>query len=111
IREELAVIEQRADEWQPEPAEPLASRPRWDGGCPYRGLLPYGQAHAAVFCGRERLTAELAGLLAGTGIVMVTGASGAGKTSLAPPFRSWPGRWNVISWWSARCRTRGCAAR
>ena len=82
IREELAVIEQRADEWQPEPAEPSAPGPRWDGGCPYRGLLPYDQAHAAVFCGRERLTAELAGLLAGTGIVMVTGASGAGKTSL-----------------------------
>ncbi|HEY2286656.1 MAG TPA: AAA family ATPase [Streptosporangiaceae bacterium] len=82
IREELAVIEQRAGQWQPEPAEPSAPVPRWDGGCPYRGLLPYDQAHAAVFCGRERLTAELAGLLAGTGIVMVTGASGAGKTSL-----------------------------
>jgi WD40 repeat protein len=82
IREELAVIEQRAGQWQPEPAEPSAAVPRWDDGCPYRGLLPYDQAHAAVFCGRERLTAELAGLLAGTGIVMVTGASGAGKTSL-----------------------------
>ncbi len=82
IREELAVIEQRAGQWQPESAEPSAPVPRWDGGCPYRGLLPYDQAHAAVFCGRERLTAELAGLLAGTGIVMVTGASGAGKTSL-----------------------------
>ena len=35
-----------------------------------------------MFCGRERLVAELAGMLAGTGIVMVTGASGAGKTSL-----------------------------
>jgi len=33
-----------------------------------------------VFFGRERLTAELAGMVAG--IVMVTGASGAGKTSL-----------------------------
>ena len=82
IREELAVIEQRAGEWQPEPAEPSAPGPRWDGGCPYPGLLPYDQAHAAVFCGRERLTAELAGLLAGAGIVMVTGVSGAGKTSL-----------------------------
>ena len=82
IREELAVIEQRTGQWQPEPAEPSAPVPRWDDGCPYRGLLPYDQAHAAVFCGRERLTAELAGLLAGTGIVMVTGASGAGKTSL-----------------------------
>jgi len=78
LREELAVIDQRTRQWQPEPAEPSASGPR----CPYRGLLPYDQAHAAVFCGRERLTAELAGLLAGTGIVMVTGASGAGKTSL-----------------------------
>ena len=81
IREELAVIEQRAGQWQLEPAEPSAPGPRWDG-CPYRGLLPYDQAHAAVFCGRERLVAELAGMLAGTGIVMVTGASGAGKTSL-----------------------------
>jgi WD40 repeat protein len=80
IREELAVIEQRAGQWQP--AEPSAPGPRWDGGCPYRGLLPYDQAHAAVFCGRERLTAELAGMLAGAGIVMVTGAAGAGKTSL-----------------------------
>src|SRR6478752_7452524 len=81
IREELAVIGQRAGRWQLEPADPSAPGPRWDG-CPYRGLLPYDQAHAAVFCGRERLVAELAGLLAGTGIVMVTGASGAGKTSL-----------------------------
>ena len=82
IREELAVIEQRAGQWQPEPTEPSAAVPRRDGGCPYRGLLPYDQAHAPVFRGRERLTAELAGMLAGTGIVMLTGASGAGKTSL-----------------------------
>src|SRR5690348_2963594 len=81
IREELAVIEQRAGGWQLEPAYPSAPGPRWDG-CPYRGLLPYDQAHAVVFCGRERPVAELAGMLAGTGIVMVTGASGAGKTSL-----------------------------
>ena len=82
IREELAVIDRRAGQWLPEQPEPSAPGPRWDGGCPYRGLLPYDQAHAAVFCGRERLTAELAGKLAGTGVVMVTGASGAGKTSL-----------------------------
>ena len=79
IREELAVIEQRTSQWLPEAADPS---PRWAGGCPYRGLLPYDQAHAAVFHGRERLTAELAGKLAGAGIVIVTGASGAGKTSL-----------------------------
>jgi WD40 repeat protein len=79
IREELAVIEQRTRQWLAEPAEP---GPRWTSGCPYRGLLPYGRDHEAVFYGRERLTAELAGKVAGTPIVMVTGASGAGKTSL-----------------------------
>ena len=56
--------------------EPLGRR------LPYLGLLPYDEAHEPVFFGRERLTAELAGKLAQTGIVMVTGASGAGKTSL-----------------------------
>jgi WD40 repeat protein len=81
IREELAVIEQRARQWQPEPAGPGEPGTRWTG-CPYRGLLPYDQAHEAVFRGRERLIAELSGKLAGTGMVMVTGASGAGKTSL-----------------------------
>ena len=35
-----------------------------------------------MFYGRERLTATLAGTLAQAGIVMLTGASGAGKTSL-----------------------------
>jgi WD40 repeat protein len=82
IREELAVIEQRARHWVPGPGGQEDDGPRWTGGCPYRGLLPYDQAHEAVFCGRDRLTAELAGTLAETGIVMVTGASGSGKTSL-----------------------------
>src|SRR6202043_1562154 len=63
IREELAVIEQRTRQWLPEPRllgeeravidqpprqwlpEPADPGPRWTGGCPYRGLLPYGQAH------------------------------------------------------------------
>ena len=66
IREELAVIERRTSQWLPEAADPGS---RWAGGCPYRGLLPYDQAHAAVFHGRERLTAELAGKLAGAGQV------------------------------------------
>ncbi|HTX27823.1 MAG TPA: AAA family ATPase [Streptosporangiaceae bacterium] len=80
IREELAVIERRTGGWVPAPdGQPPA---RWAGRCPYRGLLPYDQAHEAVFYGRERLTAELTGMLAETGMVMVTGASGAGKTSL-----------------------------
>ncbi|MGO9190131.1 MAG: AAA family ATPase [Streptosporangiaceae bacterium] len=79
IREELAVIEHRTRQWLPEAVD---AGPRWTGGCPYRGLLPYDRDHEAVFYGRERLTAELAGKLAETPIVMLTGASGAGKTSL-----------------------------
>ena len=81
IREELAVIEQHTRQWLPEP-ESADPGLRWTGGCPYRGLLPYGRDHEAVFYGRERLTAELAGKLAGTPIVMLTGGSGTGKTSL-----------------------------
>jgi WD40 repeat protein len=80
IREELAVIERRTRQWKPAPQE--YPGPGWADRCPYRGLLPYDEAHAAVFYGRERLTAELTGKLAESGIVMVTGASGAGKTSL-----------------------------
>ena len=82
IREALTIIEQRTRQWIPGSGGPDQSRPRWTGGCPYRGLLPYEQAHEAVFFGRERLIATLAGTLAQAGIVMVTGASGAGKTSL-----------------------------
>jgi WD40 repeat protein len=82
IREELAVIEQRTGQWIPGSGRPDQDRPQWTDGCPYRGLLPYDQAHEPVFYGRDRLTAVLAGTLAQAGLVMVTGASGAGKTSL-----------------------------
>ena len=55
-------------------------------GCPYRGLLPFSESDAEVFYGRERLAAELAAKLAARaacgGLVVVTGASGAGKSSL-----------------------------
>ena len=60
--------------------------PRRDSGCPYRGLLPFDQEHAGVFFGRQQLTAELiaklAGRLTGPSMVVVSGASGAGKSSL-----------------------------
>ena len=59
---------------------------RWARGCPYRGLLPFDESDAEVFYGRERLAAELAVKLAARvtrgGLVVVTGASGAGKSSL-----------------------------
>ena len=54
--------------------------------CPYRGLLPFRESDADVFYGRERLAAELAVKLAARaadgGLVVVTGASGSGKSSL-----------------------------
>ncbi|MEU1478843.1 AAA family ATPase [Streptomyces sp. NPDC005760] len=56
------------------------------GVCPYRGLASYRQEDARWFFGRERSTETLLGLLAsatGTGgLVMLVGASGAGKSSL-----------------------------
>src|SRR5215469_12898640 len=59
---------------------------RWSRECPYRGLLPFGESDAEVFYGRERLAAELAAKLtaraAAGGLVVVTGASGSGKSSL-----------------------------
>ncbi len=76
--------------------------------CPYRGLVPYGEADAAVFCGRGQVTARLLSVLSrrldAGGLLMVTGASGAGKSSLlraglfpaigrgelGDPARDWP---------------------
>jgi WD40 repeat protein len=54
--------------------------------CPYRGLASFTQKDAAQFFGRERSTMTLLDRLADAasigGLVMLTGASGAGKSSL-----------------------------
>jgi WD40 repeat protein len=92
LREDLASVRQRQGRTDrghsgstPDALEP-GQRGNWAGGCPYRGLLPFDQAHAGVFCGRQRLTAELmvklSGRLPGPAMVVVSGASGAGKSSL-----------------------------
>ena len=82
-REDLAAIGRRQARGE---AADANREPRRDSGCPYRGLLPFDQDHAEVFFGRQRLTAELilklAGRLAGPSMVVVSGASGAGKSSL-----------------------------
>ncbi|MFJ3667651.1 AAA family ATPase [Streptomyces sp. NPDC090106] len=60
------------------------------GVCPYRGLASYRQEDARWFFGRERSTRDLARRLeagdegdgGGDGLVMLVGASGAGKSSL-----------------------------
>jgi DNA-binding SARP family transcriptional activator/WD40 repeat protein len=60
---------------------PAGSSDALAGQCPYRGLAGYGSDDAAVFVGRERLTAVLAGRLADSRVVVVAGASGSGKSS------------------------------
>ena len=61
------------------------SGPVW-AGCPYLGLAPFEEQDARVFYGRGELTDQLVQKLAarldGTGILLVAGQSGTGKSSL-----------------------------
>lgn len=105
LREELSVIEQRTRR----PGEHAEGR-SWPGGCPYRGLSAFDERDLNVFYGREHATARLLSRLSerltGLGMLVVTGASGSGKSSLlraglmpalargllpgAPDSRRWP---------------------
>ncbi len=63
-------------------AKPSAA---WAGRCPYQGLAPFGPAQTTVFYGRGQATARLLTMVTthtGSGPIIVTGASGAGKSSL-----------------------------
>lgn len=59
--------------------------PGW-AGCPYPGLAPFSEADARVFFGRADMTRRLVRAVAGHarsgGLLLVLGASGAGKSSL-----------------------------
>ncbi|MGW7523475.1 nSTAND1 domain-containing NTPase [Streptomyces sp. NPDC054783] len=72
-----------AEENRPPPAQ---ASPLTGGVCPYRGLAPYRQEDARWFFGRERSTSALITQLRAAertgGLVMLVGASGAGKSSL-----------------------------
>ncbi|MEU5393430.1 nSTAND1 domain-containing NTPase [Streptomyces tibetensis] len=65
-------------------ADESASTP--GGVCPYRGLASYRREDARWFFGRERstdaLVAQLGAVAGSGGLVMLVGASGAGKSSL-----------------------------
>ena len=69
-----------------EEGRPPAEEPATPVVCPYRGLASYRQQDARWFFGRERCTAALVAQLRATegtgGLVMLVGASGAGKSSL-----------------------------
>jgi eukaryotic-like serine/threonine-protein kinase len=59
----------------------------WTAGSPYVGLAAFDAAHAMVFCGRNRMTAELLSAMRaqienGRRFVLLLGPSGCGKTSL-----------------------------
>ncbi|GHI06394.1 hypothetical protein Scel_47150 [Streptomyces cellostaticus] len=76
-----AVPAQEDDRQPPAQAPPVAG-----GVCPYRGLAPYREEDARWFFGRERSTDALVTQLRAAektgGLIMLVGASGAGKSSL-----------------------------
>jgi len=86
----LAASDEARDSMVDEVARLVRARARrhrlasaaWVGRQPYLGLAAYGPAEADVFVGRERLVAELAARMLDRRFVVVTGASGSGKSSL-----------------------------
>lgn len=52
------------------------------GGNPYRGLLAFGPEHRALFFGRDAEAASVLAEMRAAPMVLVVGASGAGKSSL-----------------------------
>ena len=86
----LAIADDARDSVVEEVARLVQARTRrnrltsvaWLGRQPYRGLVAYGSADTEMFVGRERLVAELAARVLDRRLVIVTGASGSGKSSL-----------------------------
>ncbi|MEV6302180.1 hypothetical protein AB0M02_22380 [Actinoplanes sp. NPDC051861] len=81
VLEKVAAVEART-RTDPDDAVPGAA---WQG-CPYRGLAPFEERHSAVYYGRAeattRLVQQLALRLTHGRMLVVVGASGAGKSSL-----------------------------
>lgn len=80
FREDIAAISDRA------PDGPQKAVAYWRGKPPYRGLAAFEQTDEPIFYGREmevdRLLGRAAQRLDAGAITVVTGASGAGKSSL-----------------------------
>ena len=93
---------------RPSPVVVAAARVTGVLANPYRGLARYEERDAGLFVARQRPVAEIAGRLAEHDLVVVTGASGVGKSSvvragLLPALRTGalPGssawRWSVLT--------------
>ncbi|MEU5988670.1 hypothetical protein ABZ806_06810 [Spirillospora sp. NPDC047418] len=82
----VTAIEQQTRPGRQAPPDREGRADPGPGGCPYRGLVAFGETDAGIFYGREedtaRVVARLARRLTGPGMMVVTGASGAGKSSL-----------------------------
>ena len=58
------------------------ARPDAQQTCPFKGLASFDTGDADFFFGRERLVADLAARLVGTGFLGIVGPSGTGKSSV-----------------------------
>ena len=68
---------------------------------PYRGLEPFEAEHEDLFFGRFKLLQSLVEVVRRSPLTVVTGASGAGKSSLVraglvPAARRWRPRWQIV---------------
>ncbi len=87
IRDQLAVIDKRMRSRRAKNSA-ASGKPStaWLGECPYPGLVAFGEDDVEIFHGREKASAQLAAVVAerlsGPSMLVVTGASGAGKSSL-----------------------------
>ena len=79
---EAAVLAQDPGLDAPAPPSPAPSSPPDVTACPYKGLATYQAADAALFRGRTRVITRLVGRLVDSPLLVVSGSSGAGKSSL-----------------------------
>jgi DNA-binding SARP family transcriptional activator/WD40 repeat protein len=77
---QLRQMEERVLAQDPTLLAPIGVRARRP--CPYKGLARYDEGDADLFVGRERLVEELLARLVDGSLLVVVGASGAGKSSL-----------------------------
>ena len=82
----LEIVEKKPLSHQTEFHDPSIDFNSVWGECPYLGLMPFEERNENVFYGRRDLTDELIQTLSerhsGDGILVMTGVSGAGKSSL-----------------------------